>query len=93
MNYKLTFTASYVKRERKFFKRHPELLGQYEKALMLLELNPYHPSLRLHQLSGKLDQLYSVSINMSYRLVMEFIILEREIVLVDVGDHDRLYRS
>jgi len=92
MNYKLIFTSSYVKRERKFFKRHPELLGHYEKVLMLLELNPYHPSLRLHQLSGKLDQLYSVSINMSYRLVMEFIILDREIVLVDVGDHDRVYR-
>lgn len=92
MNYKLIFTPSYVKRERKFFKRHPELLGQYEKVLMLLELNPYHPSLRLHRLSGQLGQLYSVSINMSYRLVMEFIILEREIVLVDVGDHDRVYR-
>lgn len=92
MNYKLIFTSSYAKRERKFFKRHPELLGQYEKVLMLLELNPYHPSLRLHRLSGKLDQLYSVSINLSYRLVMEFIIVEREIVLVDVGEHDRVYR-
>ena len=92
MNYKLIYTESYLKRERKFFRRHPELLGQYEKTLMLLELNPHHPSLRLHQLSGKLDQLYSVSINMSYRLVMEFLILDRELVLVDVGDHDRVYR-
>ena len=92
MTYKLIYTDSYLKRARKFFKRHPELLGQYEKTLMLLELNPHHPSLRLHQLSGKLDQLYSVSINMSYRLVMEFLILDRELVLVDVGDHDRVYR-
>ena len=34
----------------KFFKRHPAVLTQSQKAMSLLELDPFHPSLRLHQL-------------------------------------------
>ncbi|MDO9265008.1 MAG: hypothetical protein Q7U02_13655 [Desulfosalsimonadaceae bacterium] len=64
---------------------------QYEKALKLLELNPYHPSLRLHALKGRLEGLCSVSINLSYRITIEMIIIEKEIILVDVGHHHQIY--
>jgi mRNA-degrading endonuclease YafQ of YafQ-DinJ toxin-antitoxin module len=57
----------------------------------LLESNPYHPSLRLHTLRGKLLGLHSVSINLSYRITLKFMILNDEIVLVDVGSHDEVY--
>jgi len=45
MNYRLIYTENYNKRARKFLKKHPELIRQYEKALKLLEINPQHPSL------------------------------------------------
>ena len=54
-------------------------------------MNPEHPSLRLHQLKGKFNKLYSVSINISYRIVLEFYITEKEIILVNVGHHDEIY--
>lgn len=91
MAYKLIYPKSYLKKASKFLKRHPQLIGQYEKALKLLELNPHHPSLRLHGLSGKLQGLHSASINMSYRITLELIILDKEIILVDVGDHGQVY--
>jgi proteic killer suppression protein len=89
--YRLVFTKSYIRRVEKFLKKHPEMLGQYEKTLQLLELNPHHPSLRLHSLRGKLSDLSSVSINMSYRIVLEFIIAEGDIIPVDVGNHNKVY--
>ena len=46
MKYRLIYTAGYTRRAKKFFKKHSELLRQYEKTLELLELNPQHPSLR-----------------------------------------------
>ncbi|MFP4374661.1 MAG: type II toxin-antitoxin system YafQ family toxin [Spirochaetaceae bacterium] len=58
---------------------------------MLLEQNPAHPSLGLHKLSGKLDGLYSVSINRSYRISLEFTIDGDTIIPVDVGTHDEIY--
>jgi mRNA interferase RelE/StbE len=57
-----------------------------------LEHNPHHSSLRLHSLSGKLEGLYSVSINLKYRITIELIITEREIIPINVGDHDVAYK-
>ena len=68
----IVYTDSYLRRVKKFIKKHPELISQYEKTLKLLEINPTHPSLRLHKLSGKLSELHSVSINISYRISVFF---------------------
>ena len=91
MIYNLIYTNSYIKRASKFVKKHPDLISQYEKTLMLLEIDPNHPSLRLHSLKGKLKDLHSVSINVSYRITLEFIIIKKEIILVNVGHHDEVY--
>ena len=89
--FKLVITESYLKRARKFFAKHPQVLQQYEKMLQLLCINPQHPSLRLHKLSGRLKGLFSVSINISYRVVINFIIRNDQIVLIDIGSHDEVY--
>lgn len=91
MSYKLVFTEQYNRRALRFIKRHPELKLQYLKTLQLLELNPSHPSLRLHALKGKLKPLQSVSINMSYRITLELLVTEKEIVLVSIGSHEEVY--
>lgn len=91
MGLSLVFTEQYEKRALRFLKRHPELEKQYLKTLQLLEANPHHPSLRLHPLSGRLSGLYSVSINLSYRITLEFLLTDREIIPVNVGDHDTVY--
>ncbi|HIJ80503.1 MAG TPA: plasmid stabilization protein [Desulfuromonadales bacterium] len=91
MNWSLVFTEQYNHRALRFLKRHPELEKQYLKTLQLLEANPFHPSLRLHQLSGRLTGLHSVSINLSYRITLEFLINDQEIIPVNVGDHDAVY--
>lgn len=91
MTWQLIFTEQYNRRAAKFLKRHPDVETQYTKTLELLELNPHHPSLRLHGLSGRLDGLQSISINLKYRVTIEMIITESEIVLINVGDHDAVY--
>ncbi len=91
MKYKLVFPESYLRRARKFLKKHPEIRGQYRKTLELLELDPYHPSLRLHSLRGNLSGLSSVSINISYRIVLELIIEGKEILLINIGKHEQVY--
>ena len=88
---KFIFTDSYIKKAKKFVKKHPELLSQYEKTLKILELNPFHRSLRLHKLTGKLSELYSVSINMTYRISIDFIIDDKKIIPINVGKHDEVY--
>lgn len=91
MNYTLVFTDQYNRRAARFLKRHPQLREQYRKTLLLLQANPQHPSLRLHALAGKLSGLHAVSINLSYRITLELVIRERQIVPINVGDHDAVY--
>jgi mRNA-degrading endonuclease YafQ of YafQ-DinJ toxin-antitoxin module len=91
MTLQLVFSEQYNKRAANFLRRHPDLEKQYLKTLQLLQLNPRHPSLRLHALSGRLSGLHSVSINLTYRITLELWILEQQIILVNVGDHDVVY--
>jgi mRNA-degrading endonuclease YafQ of YafQ-DinJ toxin-antitoxin module len=91
MSYCLVYSEAYNKRAAKWLKRHPDLRQTYLKTLQLLELNPFHPSLRLHALGGHLKGIHAVSINLSYRITLEFLITDQEILLINVGDHDAVY--
>lgn len=88
MSYALVFTQQYDRRAARFLKRHPELRQQYLKTLQLLEAHPFHPSLRLHDLQGRLEGLHWVWINLSYRIMLELLLREQEVIPVNVGSHD-----
>jgi len=89
--FKLLFPESYEEKVRKFLRKHQEITNQYQKTLRLLELNPFHPSLRLHRFKTTSFEAYSVSINLSYRIALEFIIKDKEIFLINIGDHQEIY--
>lgn len=91
MPFTLLFTEQYNRRAARFLKHHPDLRQQYLKTLQILEANPAHPSLRLHSLRGKLEGLHSVSINLSYRITLELLIQDGQIIPVNVGDHHAVY--
>jgi len=92
MSFRIIYTPGYNRRAARFLKKHPDLLPHYEKTLKLLEIDPFHPSLRLHRLKGTLSELHSISINISYRITLELVIQEHKIILIDVGTHDEVYR-
>ena len=91
MSYRIIYTKSYIRRATRFIKKHPELIGQYEKTLKLLELDPFHPSLRLHKLKGSLSEFHAVSINIGYCISIEFLLNETTIIPVNVGSNDEVY--
>jgi addiction module RelE/StbE family toxin len=91
MLYRLIITDTYFKKLKKFIKKHPEILKRYAKTIKLLEVDPYHPSLRLHKLQGKLKEYQSISITIKYRLIIDFIIEDERIILLDIGSHDEVY--
>ena len=89
--YKLIETAGYIKKLKKFLKKHPNIFSKYKKTIFLLENNPQHPSLRLHKLQGELKEFYSVSLDLEYRIIIDFIIIDEQIFLVNIGTHDEVY--
>ena len=91
MSYKITRTDKYLKKLIRFLKKHPDLTNRYFKTIKLLDNNPHHSSLRLHKLKGTLKEYHSISLSMSYRAVLELIITDKEIILLDIGDHKEIY--
>ena len=91
MSYVLVFNDAYNLGALLWLKKHPDLKSPYIKTLQLLEANSFHPSLRLHALSGKLQNIHSVSINLSYRITLELLIQDGQVIPINVGDHDAVY--
>ncbi len=88
---KIVFTNEYTRRSKRFFKQHPELVDRYKKVMKLLSLDPSNSVLRLHKLKGSMKNLYSVSLNFSYRIILMFIIEDGVIIPVNIGSHDQVY--
>lgn len=55
----------------------------------IFRLNPYHPSLQTHKLTGELAGLRSFWVTRNYRVLFEF--RGEEAIFYDVGTHD-IYR-
>ncbi len=91
--FKLVWTASFVRAARKFMKKHPDLNARFAATLRQLERDPFAPSLALHPLGGKLKGIQAVSITGSYRIALTVLIGDGEIILLDVGSHDEVYKS
>ena len=88
---KLIKDENYQRKERKFFKKQPQLLDKYAEVLNKLKTNPFDPSLKTHKLKGELGEFQACSLTYEYRIVCTFLIQNETIVLVDIGSHDAVY--
>ena len=88
----ITAPQQFLRQARKFFKKHPDLKPRFSKVLADLQRDPFQPHLELHTLTGKLSGCHAVNLTYSYRITLALLITEREIVLLDIGSHDEVYR-
>ncbi len=91
--YALAWTDSFLRTLRKFLRRHPDLQGVVADVLEQLEEDPFAARLRLHPLKGKHRGKHAVRLTYSHRIVLLLQMADREIVLLDIGTHDEVYRG
>ena len=92
MSYTLIVPPSFQRQAKKFLKAHPNLRVAVAEVLRGLEEDPFQPWLRLHPLRGDLAGCHAVSVTYSYRITIILQLTEREIILLDIGSHDDVYR-
>lgn len=90
--YTLVWTARFTRSAERFIRRHPQLRARLASVLRDLEQDPFQSHLRLRELSGKLQGLQAVSLTYEYRITLIVLVTEKEIVLLDIGSHDEVYR-
>jgi len=91
--YVLIWTDTFLRTARKFLRRRPELAGLFEQVLRQLETDPRSSRLRLHPLHGRHQGRHAVRLTYEYRIVLILRIGAGEILLLDVGSHDEVYRD
>jgi mRNA-degrading endonuclease YafQ of YafQ-DinJ toxin-antitoxin module len=90
--YVIVTPQQFLRLARKFFRQHPDLRPRFARLLDDLQSDPFQPRLELHSLSGKLEGCYAVSLTYSYRITLTLMVTEGEIILLDIGSHDDVYR-
>ena len=88
----LVRTRHFDRRLARFVTAHPDLRGRLAQLFRDLEADPFQSHLRLHPLHGDLQGLHAVSVTHSYRITLTLRITASEIVLLDIGTHDEVYR-
>lgn len=90
--YALVWTPHFARAAEKFIKHHGEARKKFADILRDLERDPFQPHLKYHHLGGKLKGVQAISITGSYRITLTVVVSDREIILLDVGSHDEVYR-
>jgi addiction module RelE/StbE family toxin len=90
--YTIVTPEQFLRQARKFFRKHPDLKAKFAALIEDLQIDPFQPKLALHPLSGKLTGLHAVSLTYSYRITLTLMVTEKEIILLDIGSHDEVYR-
>lgn len=72
-------------------RKNPKLAKLIEKQLDLFIKDPRHKSLRVHKLSGKLQNMWSISITRDMRMV--YLQDGDEAHFFDIGTHDEVYKK
>lgn len=90
--YTIVTTSYFLRCLRKFLRKHPELRARYAQVVDDLRDNPFAPHLGYHHLGGQFDGIQAVSLAYDYRITLTVMITGKEIILLDVGSHDEVYR-
>jgi addiction module RelE/StbE family toxin len=73
-------------------RKDKKLANRIEKQILLFEENPKHPSLRIHKLSGNRENMWSISITMSIRMVY-LLIDDDQAIFIKIGTHEQVYKK
>jgi mRNA-degrading endonuclease YafQ of YafQ-DinJ toxin-antitoxin module len=87
---KVSWDQGFKRIYRKKVKNDAELKGRFWDAVEMFAKDPFHPHLRTHKLTGRLEGLWAFSVSFDCRVIFKFL-SKTEILLIDIGGHDEVY--
>ena len=87
---KIELSSSFKKSFKKIASKRPELAIITLEKILLFSVDPYSHSLKFHKLKGKLEGLWSFSVENDLRILVDMI-KDDTAQLVMIGTHDEVY--
>jgi mRNA-degrading endonuclease YafQ of YafQ-DinJ toxin-antitoxin module len=87
---KVAFSSSFKRSFKLKIAPNAERLERFWRAVEIFRTDPYHPSLKIHKLSGKLKHVLSFSVEYDLRVIFYF---ENGTTarFINIGTHDDVY--
>jgi addiction module RelE/StbE family toxin len=94
---KYALSSQCKKQLQKIEQKNEALYKKIKRKLKLFSQDPHHKSLRLHKLSGSQAETWSVSIDMSLRMLFVYREVQssktdKQVVFFVIGTHDEVYK-
>ncbi len=86
----IAFSSSFKKAFSKFERTQTKSVQKYWDIIQLFIEDPFAPQLKTHKLSGKLKDMWSLSIEYDIGVVFYFEKKDK-VVFTDIGKHDEVY--
>ncbi len=87
---RLKFSKNFSQKLAKLKKTNPRSAQKVLTKLELFQQNQKHPSLRLHKLSGNLNNVWSLSVTKDFRLVFTY---NNMPYFFNLGTHKEIYKQ
>jgi addiction module RelE/StbE family toxin len=91
----LLWSNTFRRAFRRTVKRQPNILGDIEATLRLLQADPFASQLATHKLKGRLAGTWACSAGYDLRILFEFVPNpqggEDDLFLIEIGTHDEVY--
>lgn len=86
----ISLSSSFIKAFRKKDIGNKELEKTFDEELKIFLANPFDSRLKTHKLSGKLDWIWSFSINFQIRVTFTFAEYNK-VIFEYIGTHNEVY--
>jgi len=87
---KVSWDQGFKRIYRKKVKNDAELKDKFWDTVEMFAKDPFHPRLRTHKLTGRLEGLWAFSVSFDCRVIFKFS-SKTQILLIDIGGHDEVY--
>ena len=87
---KIAFSPAFERNFCRRLKGNVKLQDKFWQKVERFIQDPFEPQLKTHKLTGKLQDLWSFSIDYDLRVIFYFV-NETNAVFVDIGSHDEVY--
>jgi len=86
----IAFSSSFKKSFSKRIKGNKRIEEKFWDSIKLFMKEPFHEKLKTHKLSGKLQGLWSFSVEWDIRIIFYFAD-KNKVILIDIGKHEEVY--
>jgi len=86
----VSFSSAFKRAFKKRIKGNADLEARFWQKLEQFTIAPFDPNLKTHKLSGKLNDLWSFTVDYDERVLFYFT-EDGKAVFVDIGNHDQVY--